>query len=58
MPCKNCDCQDCKASRKPKRAKPAPVREPVRPNGFEPAGGKLAMMRGYSDAPLPGGDRS
>lgn len=53
MACKNCDCPDCKGSRKPKKKPPAPMREHARPNAFEPSGGKLATMRGYSDAPLP-----
>lgn len=57
--CKNCDCADCKAARKPKaRAKPS-AREGGRPgfNAFSEAPlarrqGRLATMRGYSDAPL------
>jgi hypothetical protein len=55
MACKNCDCADCKPKRRtvPRKAPPAPVREHSRANGFAEPKGKLAAMRGYSDAPLP-----
>lgn len=59
MACKNCDCPECHSARKPKKRPPAPVKEPARPNAFQPSGGRrIATMRGYSDAPLPEGSGS
>lgn len=56
MACAKCDCADCKKAKRPK-PKAAPKAQPVREraNGFDepPARGRLATMRGYSDAPLP-----